>query len=65
MFRIFQVNGGWSLWDSWGACTISCGTGHQSRGRTCDNPAPENNGGTCQGSGSEYKSCTLPACPGD
>ncbi|CAG2228628.1 Hemicentin-1,Coadhesin,Thrombospondin-2,Thrombospondin-1,Mucin-like protein [Mytilus edulis] len=65
MLASTSVNGGWSLWDSWGACTISCGTGLQSRGRTCDNPAPENNEGTCQGSGSEYKACTLPACPVD
>lgn len=48
-----------------GACTTTCGIGQQSRTRTCDNPVPVNNGAFCQGPGSEYTSCTLPACPGD
>ncbi|CAG2196010.1 Hemicentin-1,Coadhesin,Mucin-like protein,Receptor-type tyrosine-protein phosphatase gamma,Tyrosine-protein phosphatase non-receptor type 13,Properdin [Mytilus edulis] len=59
------VNGGWSLWGSWGDCTLTCGTEQQSRSRTCDNPAPANNGADCQDPEYEYKSCLLPACPVD
>lgn len=65
MLHIFQVNGQWSSWNSWGACTVTCGTGQQRRIRTCDNPVPANNGAYCQGPGSEYTSCLLSVCSGD
>lgn len=65
IFHIFLVNGGWSSWESWGACNVQCGTGQHSRSRTCDNPAPQNNGAYCQEQGVDYKSCTLPACQGN
>ena len=26
----------WSLWKSWGECTVACGDGTQSRSRSCD-----------------------------
>lgn len=65
MYNICQVNVGWSSWESWKACTITCGNGQQSRRRYCDNPVPENNGVYCLGQGFDYNSCTLPACPGD
>ncbi|XP_052067308.1 hemicentin-1-like [Mytilus californianus] len=59
------VNGGWTSWLSLGACTVSCGTGLQSRTRYCTNPAPANNGSHCQGEEYDYISCTLSACPVD
>ncbi|CAC5365516.1 PTPRM [Mytilus coruscus] len=57
------VNGGWSSWESWVACNVTCGTGKQSRRRYCNNPKPENSGSYCQGEDYDYKSCTLSACP--
>ncbi|MEX2052231.1 MAG: thrombospondin type-1 domain-containing protein, partial [Candidatus Paceibacterota bacterium] len=60
------VNGGWSAWSGWGACSVTaCGsTGTQTRTRTCTNPAPSNGGTTCQGASSEVQSCSTAACTG-
>ncbi|OPL32825.1 hemicentin-1 lowquality protein, partial [Mytilus galloprovincialis] len=54
---------GWSLWDSWGPCNVTCGNGQQRRRRSCNNPAPANGGTYCQGEEYDYISCTLPVCP--
>lgn len=59
-----SVNGNWATWGSWGACSVSCGSGQQSRTRGCSNPAPAYGGTTCSGTGTETMSCTMPACPG-
>ncbi len=56
------VNGGWSNWSDWGACSQSCGGGSQSRARTCTNPAPANGGTQCSGSPSESQACNPQAC---
>jgi hypothetical protein len=42
------VNGGWS---DWGACSVSCGTGVQTR--SCSNPPPSGGGAYCSGSDSQ------------
>ena len=48
----------WSAWGAWGACEGTCGTGTQTRTRTCT-------AGTCTESTTEDQSCTdLPDCPG-
>ena len=49
-----KVDGGWSVWS---ACSVTCGTGTQTR--TCINPAPLNGGTACSGSAS--RSCTVTA----
>jgi len=49
------VNGGWS---TFGACSVSCGSGTQSR--TCTNPAPSNGGSSCVGSASQ--TCNTNVC---
>ncbi|MBI3888402.1 thrombospondin type-1 domain-containing protein [Candidatus Nomurabacteria bacterium] len=36
------VNGGWTAWSAWGACSQSCGGGTQTATRTCTNPTPAN-----------------------
>lgn len=48
-------DGGWS---GWSACSVTCGTGTQTR--SCTNPAPSC-GGSCSGSGSQ--NCNTQACP--
>ena len=50
------VNGGWS---GWGACSVACGGGIQTR--TCTAPAPANGGAACSGTTSQ--SCNNHACP--
>ena len=49
------INGGWS---SWGACSVECGGGTQTR--TCTNPSPECGGADCIGSTSQ--SCNTQPC---
>jgi hypothetical protein len=49
------VNGGWS---DWGACSLTCGGGTQTR--TCTNPAPANGGANCTGASSQ--ACNTQSC---
>ncbi|CAC5378585.1 HMCN [Mytilus coruscus] len=59
------VDGGWSTWNTWEACTTTCGTGQHRRRRHCNNPTPANGGASCQGGDYEYISCKPSLCPVD
>ena len=59
-----SVDGGFSLWSTWTTCSATCGTGTQSRNRTCTNPVPASNGLNCTGDYSEATSCKIASCPG-
>lgn len=59
-----SVNGRWSPWGEWCKCSKTCGTGIQTRKRTCSNPPPQNGGKTCKGPSEQTKSCHLKQCPG-
>lgn len=41
------IDGGWSAWTTWTACSVNCGSGIQTRTRYCNNPTPENGGLEC------------------
>lgn len=56
------LDGGWSAWSSWSACTVTCGGGTQTRTRTCTNPAPACGGANCIGSSTETQSCNTQSC---
>ncbi|XP_067947464.1 uncharacterized protein [Watersipora subatra] len=44
------VDGGWSVWSSWAACSGTCsGSNIYKRTRTCSNPTPVMNGLPCTG----------------
>ncbi|XP_078573393.1 von Willebrand factor D and EGF domain-containing protein-like [Branchiostoma floridae x Branchiostoma japonicum] len=60
------VDGGWSDWSPWSACSVTCGVGEQTRDRTCTNPAPANGGADCDGLAQETQACdTGVSCPVD
>ncbi|KAL5253235.1 hypothetical protein ACHWQZ_G013119 [Mnemiopsis leidyi] len=52
------VDGGWTSYSDWSDCSTSCGTGSQTRDRTCSNPAPADGGRECDGSGRETRQCS-------
>ncbi|XP_048736193.2 coadhesin-like [Ostrea edulis] len=53
------INGGWSAWNIWSKCSVTCGTGTIYRSRTCTHPAPEHGGVNCVGQPTEYKECVF------
>ena len=57
------VDGQWSPWLNWGACSVTCGGGTQIRVRSCTKPAPQWGGKTCQGQRGELQTCSTEQCP--
>ena len=43
------VHGQWGEWKRWSYCNVTCGNGHKTRIRSCDNPKAENGGFDCTG----------------
>lgn len=60
----FVVDGNWGSWQLWGECSASCGGGHRSRIRLCNNPSPSNSGRPCPGDSSQLSRCNTQPCPG-
>ena len=56
-FNFFSV---FSLWSEWSSCSVTCGSGEQTRTRTCD----ENCDGVQNDDLSETQSCNNGDCPG-
>lgn len=56
------VNGGWSEWSNWTACSSSCGSGVQAKFRLCTNPKPQAGGDSCSGKNVMFKSCVIAKC---
>ncbi|VDI01369.1 Hypothetical predicted protein [Mytilus galloprovincialis] len=60
-----RVKGVWSLWASWGECSVTCEDGIRTRRRECNHPPPNNGGKPCPGNDVDYKNCTMIMCPGN
>ncbi|CAH3038827.1 unnamed protein product [Porites evermanni] len=61
------VNGGYSNWNSWSDCSVSCGGGRKARSRSCNNPAPQHGGKDCSSLGPSFQTiaCNTMGCPVD
>ncbi|WAR25475.1 HMCN1-like protein, partial [Mya arenaria] len=54
-----KIDGGWTQWFEWGACSTTCGSGSTSRFRVCSNPKPEYGGDFCDGEFEEFSNCSI------
>ena len=61
----FQVDGGWSNWQTQSKCSVTCGGGVRSSIRYCDHPAPAHGGSSCPGSATRKEPCNPTPCPGN
>ncbi|XP_030626728.1 hemicentin-1 [Chanos chanos] len=61
--RNCPVDGKWSSWVSWGACSVSCGGGTRQRTRLCASPAPQHGGRQCEGNDVHIDFCNSEPCP--
>ena len=59
------MNGNFSEWSEFSACSVTCGNGTTKRTRTCTSPPPKNRGKNCStlGASEETKPCFLKNCP--
>ncbi|XP_063445239.1 serine-rich adhesin for platelets-like isoform X4 [Mytilus trossulus] len=57
-------DGKWSDWESWSACTFTCGAGLQTRTRTCSSPSQAGFGDNCTlGHSLGTQTCNNVLCP--
>ncbi|XP_055020737.1 hemicentin-1 [Boleophthalmus pectinirostris] len=61
--RPCPVDGKWSSWVNWAACSVSCGGGTRQRTRLCASPAPLHGGRQCEGSDVQIDFCNNDPCP--
>lgn len=57
------IDGGWSAFSEWSACSSSCGAGMSIRSRLCNDPEPKFSGKECEGGGYEVRPCNVGPCP--
>ncbi|CAK1554638.1 unnamed protein product [Leptosia nina] len=57
-----NLDGGWSGWGPWGACSKTCGAGKRSRSRSCTRPIPFGEGANCFGPRTEIGTCHRKPC---
>ncbi|KAH3695187.1 hypothetical protein DPMN_082643 [Dreissena polymorpha] len=55
-------NGGWSNWETWQSCSVTCGVGQILRQRTCTNPSPSAYGKACEGNFEDVDICIKTPC---
>ena len=59
------VNGNYSEWSEFSACSVTCGNGTMKRKRTCTSPPPKNRGRNCSSleAAEQFQFCFLRKCP--
>ncbi|XP_052812379.1 thrombospondin-2-like [Mya arenaria] len=60
--ELCPVDGGWSVWNRWSACSVSCDAGLATRQRNCNNPKPDRCGDHCFGDPFEARICMQRPC---
>ena len=65
-FLFLLVDGKWTHWTEYGACSAPCGKGTKTRTRYCTNPAPLYGGSDCYGDDTQDMDCYGDSqyCPG-
>ena len=63
---VVVVNGGYTEWSPWTACSVTCGGGTIKRTRNCTYPLPQYGGKDCSLDGPEIitQACNPQSCPG-
>ena len=65
LFHTLTVDGDWTVWSEWTACSVTCANGTQARSRSCTNPPPQFGGIDCEGDASDARPCFERHCPID
>ena len=59
-----KVDGGWSAWSDFSACSVSCGVGVKYSTRICNNPKTQHGGKDCVGDSQYRTQCDMKLCKG-
>ena len=62
-YKHIAVNAASSQQSEWSLCSATCGSGIQTRGRTCTAPPTREDGKDCSGDFSEVRACEKTNCP--
>ncbi|XP_065934945.1 uncharacterized protein [Magallana gigas] len=57
------IHGGFSEWNMWSVCSVSCGGGFKTRERACTNPSPRHGGSNCSDNFTDSDICNTSPCP--
>ncbi|XP_052715472.1 deleted in malignant brain tumors 1 protein-like [Crassostrea angulata] len=57
------IHGGFSEWNMWSVCSVSCGGGFKTRERACNNPSPRHGGSNCSDYFTDSDICNTSPCP--
>ena len=65
ILALAPIDGGFSEWGAWTACSTNCGDGVKHRYIFCSDPYPMYGGASCEGDMVEQMSCNDGSCPGE